>query len=78
MLASWPRLLTLDRIWLAVALAAELASFSCTFALQRLALETREWFSVVTAGLAGNSVSGILPGGAPACSACLPSSARFS
>ena len=63
-LASWPRLLTLDRIWLAVALAAELASFTCTFALQRLALQTREWFSVVTAGLAGNAVSGILPGGA--------------
>ena len=65
-LASWPRLLTLDRIWLAVALAAELASFTCTFALQRLALQTREWFSVVTAGLAGNSVSGLLPGGAAA------------
>ena len=65
-LASWPRLLTLDRIWLAVALAAEMASFTCTFALQRLALQTREWFSVVTAGLAGNAVSGILPGGAAA------------
>ena len=65
-LASWPRLLTLERIWLAVALAAELASFTCTFALQRLALQTREWFSVVTAGLAGNAVSGILPGGAAA------------
>ena len=65
-LASWPRLLTLDRVWLAVALAAEVASFTCTFALQRLALQTRQWFSVVTAGLAGNSVSGILPGGAAA------------
>jgi hypothetical protein len=65
-LASWPRLLTLDRVWLAVVLAAEVASFTCTFALQRLALQTRQWFSVVTAGLAGNSVSGILPGGAAA------------
>jgi uncharacterized protein (TIRG00374 family) len=65
-LASWPRLVTLDRAWLAVVLAAELASFTCTFGLQRLALQTREWFSVVTAGLAGNAVSGILPGGAAA------------
>jgi hypothetical protein len=32
--------------------------------LQRLALQTRAWFSVVTAGLAGNAVSGIVPGGA--------------
>ena len=65
-LASWPRLLTLDQIWLVVALAAEVASFTCTFALQRLALQTHEWFSVVTAGLSGNAVSGILPGGAAA------------
>jgi uncharacterized protein (TIRG00374 family) len=63
-LASWPRLLRLDWVWLTVALIAELASFTCTYALQRLALQTREWFSVVTAGLAGNSISGILPGGA--------------
>jgi uncharacterized protein (TIRG00374 family) len=65
-LASWPRLRTLDQIWLVVALAAEVASFTCTFALQRLALQTHEWFSVVTAGLSGNAVSGILPGGAAA------------
>jgi hypothetical protein len=38
------------------------ASFTCALALQRLALQTSEWFSVVTAGLAGNGVSGILPG----------------
>jgi uncharacterized protein (TIRG00374 family) len=62
--ASWPRLHTLNGIWLAAALVAEVASFTCTFALQRLALQTSEWFSVVTAGLAGNGVSGILPGGA--------------
>jgi uncharacterized protein (TIRG00374 family) len=43
--------------------AAEIASFTCYFALQRLALQTRSWFAVVTAGLAGNSISGILPGG---------------
>ena len=65
-LAASPRLLKLDGVWLAVALAAEVASFTCTYALQRLALQTREWFSVVTAGLAGNAVSGILPGGAAA------------
>src|SRR5260370_13658152 len=32
-LASWPRLSTLAPVWLAVALAAELASFSCYFRL---------------------------------------------
>ncbi len=65
-LASWPRLSTLEPAWSAAALAAEIASFTCYFALQRLALQTRSWFAVVTAGLAGNSISGILPGGSAA------------
>jgi uncharacterized protein (TIRG00374 family) len=62
-LGSWPRLSTLNPIWFAVALAAELASFTCNFALQRLALRTSGWFAVVTAGLAGNAVTDSLPGG---------------
>ena len=55
---------TLEPAWAAAAVAAEIASFTCYFALQRLALQARSWFAVVTAGLAGNSISGILPGGA--------------
>jgi uncharacterized protein (TIRG00374 family) len=62
-LGSWPRLSTLNPIWFTVALAAELISFTCNFALQRLALRTRDWFAVVTAGLAGNAVTDSLPGG---------------
>jgi uncharacterized protein (TIRG00374 family) len=62
-LGAWPRLSTLNPIWFTVALAAELASFVCNFALQRLALRTRDWFAVVTAGLAGNAVTDTLPGG---------------
>jgi hypothetical protein len=31
--------------------------------LQRLALRTKDWFPVVTAGLAGNAVTSSLPGG---------------
>jgi uncharacterized protein (TIRG00374 family) len=62
-LGAWPRLSTLNPAWFSVALAAELASFTCNFALQRLALRTRGWFAVVTAGLAGNAVTDSLPGG---------------
>jgi hypothetical protein len=58
-LGVWPQLSTLNP----VALAAELASFTCNFALQRLALPTKDWFPVVTAGLAGNAVTNTLPGG---------------
>jgi uncharacterized protein (TIRG00374 family) len=62
-LGEWPRLSTLNPVWFTVALAAELTSFTCNFALQRLALRTRGWFAVVTAGLAGNAVTNSLPGG---------------
>jgi uncharacterized protein (TIRG00374 family) len=60
---AWPRLSTLNPIWFTVALAAEVASFTCNFALLRLALRTRGWFAVVTAGLTGNAVTDSLPGG---------------
>ena len=42
-LASWPRLSTLDPRWIAVAVGAETAHFVCTFALQRLALRLANW-----------------------------------
>ncbi len=63
-LASWPRLSTLDPRWFALAIGAEVAHFTCTFALQRLALRTRAWFPVVTSQLAGNAITLIMPGGA--------------
>jgi uncharacterized protein (TIRG00374 family) len=63
-LASWPRLSTLHPWWLILAVAFQVAHFTCTFALQRLALRTRAWFPVVTSQLAGNAVTLIMPGGA--------------
>jgi uncharacterized protein (TIRG00374 family) len=62
-LGAFPRLSTLNPAWFVLALAAELASFTCNFALQRLALRTQGWFAVVTAGLSGNAVTDSLPGG---------------
>ena len=61
--ASWPRLLTLEPWWLLIAFIAEAASFVCQMALLRLVLRTKNWFAVVTAFLAGNSVTNTLPGG---------------
>ena len=63
---SWPKLATLSLLWFIPALLAELAHFACTFSLQRIALRTKAWFSVVTAQLAGNAISLIVPGGAAA------------
>ena len=56
-LASWPRLSTLNPWWLFAAIGAEIAHFVCTFALQRLALRTKAWFSVISSTLAGIAIS---------------------
>ncbi len=60
---SWPNIVKLNLLWFIPALFAEGAHFACTFALQRIALRTKEWFPVVTAQLAGNAISLIVPGG---------------
>jgi hypothetical protein len=62
-IAAWPELSHLSPLWLIGALLAEVASFACAFALQRLVLWTKKWFAVVAAGLAGNAVTNVLPGG---------------
>ena len=61
-LGAWPRLATLNPVWCTVALTAEVASVTCNFALQRVALQTSGWFAVVTAGLSSNAVTDSLPG----------------
>ena len=65
-LAAWPELLTLNPGWFAVMFAAELVSYVCIWALQRIALRTDRWFGVITAHLSGNAFSRIVPGGAAA------------
>ena len=65
-LASFPRLSTLNWFWFAAAIVAQLAHFGCDFALQRMALRTHGWFAVITAQLAGNAITNVLPAGAAA------------
>lgn len=61
--ASSPELLSLNPIWFAVMLMAEVASFACAWSLQRIALRTGKWFGVATAQIVGNAFSRIVPGG---------------
>ena len=63
---AWPRLAKLSAVWLVAALLAEAASFVCNFGIQRIVLRTRGWFAVVAAGLTGNMVTDVLPGGSAA------------
>ncbi len=62
--SAFPKLTKLDPIWFAFALVLQVAHFTCTIALQRIALRTKAWFSVATSQLAGNAISLIVPGGA--------------
>jgi uncharacterized protein (TIRG00374 family) len=62
--SSFPKLTQLDAVWFAFAFVLQVAHFTCTIALQRIALRTRAWYSVVTSQLAGNAISLIVPGGA--------------
>ena len=64
--SAWPSLLTINPAWFVVMLAAEVASFACAWALQRLALRTARWFAIATAQISGNAFSRIVPGGAAA------------
>ena len=62
--ASWRSLSQLDWYFAILVLACEVASLVCLWELDRIALDTRPWFPVVTAQLSGNAVGRIVPGGA--------------
>ena len=61
---SWPKLASLQPLWFGLAVVAEAAHFACTIWLQRIALQTKAWFSVATSQLTGNAISSVVPGGA--------------
>jgi len=61
---SWPKLASLEPWWFGAAVLAEVAHFACTIWLQRIALQTKAWFSVATSQLTGNAISSVVPGGA--------------
>jgi len=61
--SSWRSLTHLRWYWAAVALLAEAVSFVCLWALDRVALGVKSWFTVICAQLTGQSVGRILPGG---------------
>ena len=64
--SAGPELATVNPLWGIPIVAAEALSFMCIWGLLRLALDTKAWFAVATAQLAGNAVSRIVPGGAAA------------
>jgi uncharacterized protein (TIRG00374 family) len=53
----------LDWIWVGPAVLAEVLSYAAIWELDRIALRTKDWFSVACAQLGGNAVGRVIPGG---------------
>jgi uncharacterized protein (TIRG00374 family) len=60
---AWDHLGEVHPAALVAVMACEVASFVCQWQLQRIALGTKQWFSVATTQLAGNAFNRITPGG---------------
>jgi uncharacterized protein (TIRG00374 family) len=65
-LDAWPQVTKISWEWLLVMFACQVVANGCLVWLQALAMRTRDWFSVVTAELAGGAISRALPGGSAA------------
>ena len=60
---AWGRLGELDPRWLPAVLLLGVASFACMWIVQAIALDSKDWFSIITTQLAGNAFNRITPGG---------------
>jgi uncharacterized membrane protein YbhN (UPF0104 family) len=58
-----PRLRNLSALWLLVMVGGEAASFACYWVLLKLAIACKGWGVIITAQVAGNAFSRIVPGG---------------
>jgi uncharacterized protein (TIRG00374 family) len=63
LLGSWRDLDELAPKWLLAMLLLQAATTVCYWALQRVALHTRDWFAVATSQLASNAITKVVPGG---------------
>lgn len=67
--SSWTQLRSLSPYWIVPAVVVEAASFASLWALQRVALRTKNWFAVGTSQLSANAAGSIIPGGGAAAAA---------
>jgi uncharacterized protein (TIRG00374 family) len=66
---AWPEVVDLAPYWFAAMIAAQLASWTGVWLLQRLAVDARSWWPVATSYLASSAVGRVVPGGAAAAGA---------
>jgi uncharacterized membrane protein YbhN (UPF0104 family) len=68
-LDAWPEVVKLDAYWFAAMIAAQVLSWAGMWLLQRVAVDSRSWWPVVTSQLASGAFGRVVPGGAAAAGA---------
>jgi uncharacterized protein (TIRG00374 family) len=68
-LDAWPRVVDIEPYWFAAMIGAQLLSWASMWLLQRLAVDARSWWPVVTSNLASGAFGRVVPGGAAAAGA---------
>jgi uncharacterized protein (TIRG00374 family) len=68
-LNAWPQVIDIKPYWFAAMVAAQVASWAGMWLLQRLAVDARSWWPVVTSQLASGAFGRVVPGGAAAAGA---------
>jgi uncharacterized membrane protein YbhN (UPF0104 family) len=68
-LDAWPQVIDIEPYWFAAMIAAQVASWVGLWLLQRLAVDARSWWPVITSQLASGAFGRVVPGGGAAAGA---------
>ena len=68
-LDAWPQVVDIELYWFAAMILAQVLSWASMWLLQRLAVDARSWWPVVTSQLASGALGRVVPGGAAAAGA---------
>jgi uncharacterized protein (TIRG00374 family) len=68
-LDAWPEVVDIEPYWFAAMIGAQVLSWAGIWLLQRLAVDARSWWPIVTSQLASGAFGRVVPGGAAAAGA---------
>src|SRR5215218_7432796 len=68
-LNAWPEVVDIKPYWFAAMIAAQVLSWAGMWLLQRLSVDARSWWPIVTSQLASGAFGRVVPGGAAAAGA---------
>src|SRR5215212_1875175 len=68
-LDAWPEVIDIEPYWFGAMIVAQILSWASMWLLQRLAVDTRSWWPIVTSNLASGAFGRVVPGGAAAAGA---------